>query len=142
MSIYADASFLVSLYTRDSHSLRAQKLLTHTTPPLTTTDLGQLEITNALCQRVYRKDLSKDAVDEALGYFHQTISEGVLLVRPVTSAAFSMAFALARKHTPSMSTSALDILHVACAMSLGIDAFYTFDRKQSNLAAAVGLKVP
>jgi len=35
----------------------------------------------------------------------------------------------------------LDVLHVALAMDLEPDAFFTFDRRQWKLAKAVGLRV-
>ena len=142
MSIYADASFLFSLYALDAHSSRAQELLRRAKPPLTTTDLGELEFTNALCLRLYRKELSTGDIDEAFKYFRKNVSEGILLIRPVTSAAYTKAVELARKHTPIMGARTLDILHVACAIVLGTLYLYTFDRSQSRLATAAGLRVP
>jgi predicted nucleic acid-binding protein len=35
----------------------------------------------------------------------------------------------------------LDTLHVASALTLAADDFYTFDRDQAKLARAVGLRV-
>ena len=35
----------------------------------------------------------------------------------------------------------LDTLHVASALQLGAERFFTFDERQANLARAVGLKV-
>ena len=34
----------------------------------------------------------------------------------------------------------LDTLHVACALELGAERFWTFDARQAKLARAVGLK--
>jgi len=36
----------------------------------------------------------------------------------------------------------MDILHVAAAWVLGLPNFYTFDRRQAQLARAAGLKTP
>jgi predicted nucleic acid-binding protein len=142
LSIYVDASFLFSLHALDAHSPRAQQLLAGTVPPLTLTDLGELEFTNALCLRRYRKELSAGNIDEADRFFRKNVAEGVLVIRPVSSAAYAKAIELARRHTPRMSVRTLDILHVACAMTLEMLRFYTFDRKQAKLAVAAGLRVP
>lgn len=36
---------------------------------------------------------------------------------------------------------ALDVLHVACALELGLSHFLTFDEKQIALATEMGLKI-
>jgi hypothetical protein len=44
--------------------------------------------------------------------------------------------------TPNLvGGSALDILHVACALILRADTFLTFDKRQAKLARAAGLSV-
>jgi predicted nucleic acid-binding protein len=40
-----------------------------------------------------------------------------------------------------MGCRAVDALHVASALTLAADDFYTFDRDQAKLARAVGLRV-
>jgi predicted nucleic acid-binding protein len=46
---------------------------------------------------------------------------------------------LARQHGPSLGVRTLDTLHVACALELKADRFWTFDDRQERLAQAVGL---
>jgi predicted nucleic acid-binding protein len=36
--------------------------------------------------------------------------------------------------------STLDTLHIACALELTAESFWTFDERQARLAKAVGLK--
>jgi predicted nucleic acid-binding protein len=48
---------------------------------------------------------------------------------------------LARRHTAALGCRALDALHVASALALAADDFYTFDRNQADLARAAGLRV-
>ena len=48
---------------------------------------------------------------------------------------------LSRRHAPALGCRALDALHVASALTLAADDFYTFDRDQAKLAGAVGLRV-
>ena len=49
---------------------------------------------------------------------------------------------LSSQHTLAGGHRALDILHVATALHLGVDEFLTFDQNQRALAAAEGLKSP
>jgi predicted nucleic acid-binding protein len=46
---------------------------------------------------------------------------------------------LARKHGPTLGVRTLDSLHVACALELKAQRFWTFDDRQARLAEAVGL---
>ena len=48
---------------------------------------------------------------------------------------------LARRYGPTLGVRTLDSLHVACALELGADKFWTFDERQAKLAEAVGLDV-
>jgi predicted nucleic acid-binding protein len=48
---------------------------------------------------------------------------------------------LSRRHAPALGCRALDALHVASALILAADDFYTFDRDQAKLARAAGLLV-
>lgn len=47
---------------------------------------------------------------------------------------------LSRRHTRAFGTRALDVLHIACALDLGLPRFITFDERQRKLAKAAGLK--
>jgi predicted nucleic acid-binding protein len=49
---------------------------------------------------------------------------------------------MARRRTPQLGTRTLDLLHVASALKLQADSFYTFDRNQEKLARVEGLIVP
>ena len=46
---------------------------------------------------------------------------------------------LARRFGPTLGVRTLDSLHVACALELKADKFWTFDERQAKLAEAVGL---
>ncbi len=47
---------------------------------------------------------------------------------------------LSERYTPKLGTRSLDVLHVACALELGLGRFLTFDVRQQQLAMAAGLK--
>lgn len=48
---------------------------------------------------------------------------------------------LARRYTSQFGTRTLDTLHVAAALELKAERFWTFDDRQAKLAKAVGLKL-
>jgi hypothetical protein len=53
--VYADTSFIVSLYLRDANSNVATARMIEIVPPLLLSSLGELELTNALQLYVFRK---------------------------------------------------------------------------------------
>jgi len=54
--------------------------------------------------------------------------------------AFDRCTELARRYGPKFGTRTLDSLHVACALELKAEQFWTFDQRQAKLAKAAGLK--
>jgi predicted nucleic acid-binding protein len=57
------------------------------------------------------------------------------------SAVFIHSIDLSKKHSANLGSRALDILHVASALSIHADRFLTLDDRQSKLAAHAGLKI-
>lgn len=68
--------------------------------------------------------------------------EGANLWRPVAlpDNAFELCADLARRYAPKLGMRTLDTSHVACALELKANRFWTFDERQAKLAKAVGLK--
>lgn len=54
--------------------------------------------------------------------------------------AFEVCAGLARRYGPKLGVRTLDSLHVACALELKAEIFWTFDERQGKLARAGGLK--
>jgi predicted nucleic acid-binding protein len=136
-----DASFLFSLYVLDVNSAAASAKMRRVVLPLLLTDVGKIEILNAVALRLFRKELRPADAKKVYGLFRQDIEQGVVQVVPLPAAAYQQAERIARTHTPLLGTRTLDVLHVAGALVLKADAFYTFDQKQAALAGAVGLTV-
>jgi hypothetical protein len=112
------------------------------TLPLLLTDIGKIEILNAIGLRLFRKELRPAQAKEAYGLFRQDAESGVVQIVPLAAAAYDRAEQIARARTPLLGTRTLDVLHVAAALALKADRFYTFDQKQAALATAVGLHLP
>ena len=142
MSAYADTSFLVSLYVLDGNSARAAAQMKRAALPLSLSPLGKIENTNAFQLRLFRKELDHSKVKAAQKLFREDMANGVMVLRPLPPGAFDEARRLAEKHTRRLGTRSLDVLHVASALVLRTETFYTFDEKQRKLAKAEGLLVP
>lgn len=141
MSAYAGTSFLASLYVLDGNSLQAAALMKRAKLPLLLTPFGQLELTNAISLRFFRRELNASKIKAAFELLRDDLEAGVLLINPLPASAFEKAKQIARRQTSRLGTRTLDVLHVTAALVLGADTFYTFDQRRGILAAAEGLQV-
>jgi predicted nucleic acid-binding protein len=140
LSIYIDSSFIVSLYLTDSHSSKARQRIQGGFSSFSLTPLHLAEWAHALAQQEFRGNLTPEraqqmnadlASDQASALWHQT---------SLPENAFELCVHLARKHGPKLGMRMLDSLHVACALELKAERFWTFDERQAKLARAEGLK--
>jgi len=142
LSAYADTSFLASLYVLDGNSAPAAARMKRAKLPLLITPFGELELTNAIALRLFRKELSVSQMNAAHALIRKDLEDGVLMVNALPAKAFDRAKQIARRQTPRLGTRTLDVLHVASALVLQADTFYSFNARQGKLAAAEGLLVP
>jgi predicted nucleic acid-binding protein len=140
VSVYADTSFLVSLYVLDSNSALAAARMEQVKLPILLTPFGELELTNAISLRLFRRELPASNVKAAQSLFRKDLAQGVLLLTPLPEGVFDRAMQMVRRRTAQIGTRTLDVLHVASALKLGVDLFFTFDLKQEKLAIAEGLR--
>jgi hypothetical protein len=140
--VYADTSFLFSLYISDANSGAAAATISRFKPPLLTTDFGEFEFTNAVSWGVFGKQLLIGEQRAVLESLSKDVDTGVVRVIPIPAAAFLRAKQIAQTKTPVLGNRALDVLHVASALVLKADIFCTFDGKQTTLASSFGLPIP
>ena len=141
MIAFADSSFLFSLYAQDANSAAAIARVRYAVPPLLSTDLGELEITNGVALRLFRKELRPFEAKGVLDLFRKDIASGVVRIIPLPSSAYQQAAQIAARHTPALGTRTLDVLQVVSALVSKADTFFTFDQKQAKLASTLGLRV-
>jgi predicted nucleic acid-binding protein len=67
-------------------------------------------------------------------------SVGRWLTRTIPESALELCADLAGRHGAKLGMRTLDSLHVACALELKAERFWTFDERQAKLAKAEGLK--
>lgn len=140
MIAYADTGFLVSLYGQDDHSAAASALVT-SKPVLILTSLGEAEFTNAVELRVFRKEWTRREARLVHEHFLRHQAAGVFRTEPLGSEVWEKALILSRRYSAKLGTRTLDLLHVAAALVLKPDVFYTFDMRQHKLATAERLRV-
>ena len=153
MSIYADTSFFVSLYVADRHSPEAERRLAlkvplapqqtrrlSGTPRLWLTPLHVAEWTHAIEQHVFRKAISRREADRLEQRFQQHRASGLWIEVALPEKALELCTQLAIRHGAKLGVRTLDTLHVASALQLKAERFWTFDERQEKLARAEGLK--
>ncbi len=142
MKVYADTSFLLSLYLEDDHSPKATALMQSLKGPLPLTPLHRLELRNAIRLAVFRGQVSRLQRDGALQNVEEDLEDGILLQTSMDwTHVLREAERLGAGHTESLGNRSLDILHVASALVLEATHLLTFDDRQRKLAEELGLKV-
>lgn len=140
MSIYTDSSFVVSCYLTDQHSYEARHAVSKS-PRLWLTPLHRAEWTNAVAQHVFRRLLTEVQAREMYGTFERDRIVGLWNQIDLPLNTMETCIELARRYTSQFGTRTLDTLHVAAALELKAERFWTFDDRQAKLAKAVGLKL-
>jgi predicted nucleic acid-binding protein len=72
--------------------------------------------------------------------FQADRAAGLWLEVAIPENAFGLCAELGRRYGPKFGLRTLDTLHVACALELKAERFWTLDERQAKLAKAVGLK--
>ena len=138
--LYLDTGILTKWYLPEPDSTTAIALRDRFLPPAFLTSLHRVELNNAWQLKVFRDELSADAIALAWEFFASDIQAGLWHV-PVEPWAeiHSRAASLAEEHSSKLGTRSMDILHVAAAEHLDCSHFLTGARRQARLAEAIGL---
>jgi len=139
LSIYADSSFFVSLYVSDIHTPEVERRML-VAPVLWLTPLHRAEFAHAIEQHVIRGAASRSEADRLIQKFQQHRSQGLWMEAAIPEHAFEVCAQLAHQHAVRLGTRTLDSLHVASALELQADEFWTFDERQKKLARYAGLR--
>lgn len=137
---YVDTSFLVSLYLEDSHSRSADQMLLTLTESFLTS-LHRVEWFHAIAHHVFRGSITETKAGELHSLFEQDTKTGPWQQVAVPEHAFDLCADLGRRYGSKLGIRTLDTLHVACALELNAERFWTFDEQQAKLAKAVGMRI-
>jgi len=144
-----DTSFLCALYFPQSHSQKALEWYAKEGEKLFLTDLVILEYRQSvrlqswLFHQDRRKGFSEAVGIKALQELDLHLSQKKLrMIQYQWPAVLREMERISDKYTVQKGGRLLDLLLVACALSLGEDHFLTFDQKQREIAESEGLTVP
>jgi predicted nucleic acid-binding protein len=139
---YVDPSALLKLYVHEPESAAMSAWRIRTKGALPLSEHGRLEIVNGICLAAFRKTISAEAMHDALASFDEDLADRRYVHADVLwRATLRRAGEVSRAHTATVGCRALDVLHVATALELGLRTLVTFDRRQQQLARVSGLKV-
>ena len=140
MISYADTGFLFSLYGRDANSAAAIELA-KSQPTFLVTPLIETEFANAVELRLFRNEWMEGEARMVQDLFDQHQKAGLLQAASLSDAIWQEALSLSRRYSRNFGTRTLDVLHVATALILEADVFFTFDKRQRKLAKAIHVPV-
>ena len=140
MTAYFDTSVITKWYLPEPDSAKALRARARFAPPSVLTHLHRVELVTAWHLKVFRKELDRGIVEQALNHVQDDIAAG-LWESPVYDLAdvYAKAESISRRHTAILGVRSLEILHVATAIVLKSSAFVTADGRQERLAKAAGL---
>jgi predicted nucleic acid-binding protein len=134
-----DTSFLVSLYVPDAHTKKAIAAIANFRV-LPLSPLHRAEWLHAIGQHVFRGLMSAQDAVAVHRELERDRNAGFWRHMPMPGGVFDTCIALSLKYTAKLGTRTLDTLHVAAALETKASEFWTFDRRQMQLAEAEGLK--
>jgi predicted nucleic acid-binding protein len=141
LKVYFDTGLLLKLYTIESNSALAVRLIQRHGTPILFTGLQQTELRNALFRKAARKEMTPAELKIALGRLQGDLDGGVLQIPALDwPEAWADADRLTSKYAVATQCRTLDVLHVAIALQLGVKVFATTDQRQMSLARRAGLK--
>jgi predicted nucleic acid-binding protein len=104
------------------------------------TPLHSAEWEHVVGQHLFREELSLSEAQRVRAKLDEHRAGGRWLSVPIPEDALEVCSNLARECGPKLWMRTLDTLHVACALELKAERFWTFDERQAKLAKAQGLK--
>lgn len=151
MKVYADTNFLAVLFLKiptQEESGWFERLAREEPPPIPITWLHRVELCNAFQLYVFRARsgvgprITSELAGAAWAHFEEELGVGQLRAMSLSSSELAeRTVSLSLRHTARHGCRAYDLLHVASALILGCDAFWSFDRKASHLAQVEGLEL-
>ena len=140
--IYADTSFLGSLYLQDTNSVHANTWFNANPQSILLSRLAELELFNACRLSVFRNWVSERECHQVLAAIENDVKAGVLIRQPFSAEEiFGLSSTLSAQHTSITGNRTLDVVHVAHAIHSEMSTFATFDQRQTLLANECGLKL-
>jgi len=104
------------------------------------TPLLAAECSHAIAKQVFYRKISLRDADLIFDLLNRDRADDLWFETAIPENAFDICTDLGRRYAPQFGMRTLDTLHVACALELKAERFWTFDARQEKLAKATGLK--
>jgi len=137
VTIYFDASVLVSMIMADANSLRAGRWYEGLRASVIISDLANLEVSAVISREFRAKRYTRPQADKAVDDFEALRAQSERMSHGVRD--FALAEQLIRDYSTKLS--APDALHLASAKNAGV-ALATFDARLAEAARAQGVEAP
>lgn len=149
MRSFPDTSFLCSFYRTQVHSPKVDAYMADHSGALHVSSLLLLEFRQSIRLQIRlhlqdrTKGFSRHEGHAMLRDLQSDLHRKIIEVVPVDWVeVHQLAEMLSAKFTEEQGHRLADILHIATALSLGVEEFLTFDAQQKTLAVAEGMQVP
>jgi predicted nucleic acid-binding protein len=104
------------------------------------TPLHHVEWAHTIAQHAFHRKISTAGARELNRHLEKDRAAGLWLEVELPEEVFDVCADLARRYGPRLGVRTLDSLHVASALQLKAEQFWTFDERQTKLAKVAGLK--
>lgn len=142
MSATADSSLIVALYLAEVDSARADAACAAVPPPILLTDWHRVEIANAFQRAVKNGRITAAQAEVLWQDFTNDVTAGRFEIATIDyEAVLTRTLALTQKHTATIGTRSLDLIHIATALEIEVADFLSFDHRQRQAGSAEGLNV-
>lgn len=149
MKVYADTNFIVRLYLEKPETGEARALMAKHRQCLPVFWLLRLEVINGIEQSVFsgygetQQRVSRNLAAACQQYFKDDLGDGVAMSpADVPNARLSRVVEeLSLRYTGTHGFRIYDLMHVAAALELGCDTFWSFDIRACKLARLEGLGI-
>ncbi len=133
--LYLDTSALLKLYVLEEGSESVHAVVRGQANPLPVWEIQEMEFTNGLWLKVFRREISKSQAETQLKLFQRRKKSGIYFYPEIHRSSLMATFERLSRRTPETGCRTMDILHVACALEVGATTFVSFDDRQRRLAA-------
>ena len=140
MRIYFDPSFLIPLYVEELASAAVRAFVMHHSPVVLLNELQELELKNAIRQKVMREEITDGTAARSLRLLDDDCVAGLVQRKEIIwKAVYSRAEQISRRFAKARICRAFDLLHIAIAGASSVRQFATLDNGQAELARAARL---
>ena len=141
MNAYFDTAIILKLYVQEATSPRCHSPCQRVPDPYLLTPWQEIEARTALRLKAFRKEITAAEMRASLNALDEDILAGRWKTPEYKMRRLEICPRLSDRHAAKIGCRTLDLVHIAVALSLGVETFVTFDERQRAVAKLEGLTV-